>query len=317
MDSLQTVGCFFLFPFLLLVSYKLISGYKIGHNKNLPPSPPSLPIIGHFHLLKAPIFDALNTLSRRYGPVLFLRFGQRPVLLLSTPSAIEECLTKNDIVFSNRPRFPSRKQLDYNFTSIGGAPYGHLWRNLRRFAVLEIFSSKRLQMSSSIRMEEIRFLTTQLFKSSTKGVDKVGIRLLFDILTYNVAIKMLTGNRYFEDPDLINSDETRHRLDDIKQIFSPSGKMSLGDYFPSLRWLFAFREVKQMMILFTKRDSFLKELIDARRNSNIRKSSSIVHGEKRQIILDTMLSLQELEPEFYTDDIMKGVVLVIIKIENP
>ena len=70
-----------------------------------------------------------------------------------------------------------------------------------------------------------------------------------------------------------------------------------------------------MKKLYRKRDLFLKAMIDARRN--IRSSSSIIHGERRPIIIDTMLSLQELEPEFYTDDIIKGMIMVIIKIENP
>ena len=186
------------------------------------------------------------------------------------------------------------------------------WRNLRRFAALEIFSSRRLQMSTNIRMEEIRFLTKQLFKSSIKGIEKVEIKSAFNILAFNIIMKMLTGNRYFEDDDL-NSDETRHRLDDIKQTFSPSRQVGLGG-FPFLRWC-TFREARQMKKLYRKRDLFLKAMIDARRN--IRSSSSIIHGERRSIIIDTMLSLQELEPEFYTDDIIKGMIMVIIKIENP
>ncbi|WKA09889.1 hypothetical protein VitviT2T_027499 [Vitis vinifera] len=181
------------------------------------------------------------------------------------------------------------------------------WRNLRRFAALKIFSSRRLQMSSNIRMEEIRFLTKQLFKSSIKGIEKVEIKSAFNILAFNIIMKMLTGNRYFEDDDL-NSDETRHRLDDIKQTFSPSRQVGLGG-FPFLRWC-TFREARQMKKLYRKRDLFLKAMIDARRN--IRSSSSIIHGERRSIIIDTMLSLQELEPEFYTDDIIKGMIMTLL-----
>ncbi|KAF2299849.1 hypothetical protein GH714_004668 [Hevea brasiliensis] len=79
-------------------------------HKNLPPSPPSLPIIGHLHLLKQPIHQSLNNLPQKYGPITYLRLGLRPALVVSSPSAVEECLTKNDVVFANRPDFYAGKR---------------------------------------------------------------------------------------------------------------------------------------------------------------------------------------------------------------
>lgn len=63
------------------------------------PSPPRLPIIGHLHLFRAPLmYRTLESLSKKYGPILPLRFGSRPVLSISSQR----------VVLQKRPRF--RKQ---------------------------------------------------------------------------------------------------------------------------------------------------------------------------------------------------------------
>ncbi|KAL3505096.1 hypothetical protein ACH5RR_034937 [Cinchona calisaya] len=77
--------------------------------KNQPPSPPTLPLIGHLHLLKEPLNQTLQSLSANYGDILLLRLGVRKALTVTSPSAVEECFTKNDIIFANRPRSISSK----------------------------------------------------------------------------------------------------------------------------------------------------------------------------------------------------------------
>ncbi|KAG5542040.1 hypothetical protein RHGRI_021773 [Rhododendron griersonianum] len=107
--------------------------------KKLPPSPsPALPILGHLHLLKKPLPQTLSALSKAHGPILSLRFGSRPVLLVSSPSAAEECLTRNDVVFANRPKLLAGKHLGHNYTTLVWASYGQHWRNLRRLVSTQI-----------------------------------------------------------------------------------------------------------------------------------------------------------------------------------
>ncbi|XWS21260.1 hypothetical protein CRYUN_Cryun30bG0040400 [Craigia yunnanensis] len=132
---------FFLFLFLFL--YFLTQ--RLLQNKGLPPSPAlSLPIIGHLHLIKKPLYRTLAKLSKQHGPILFIQFGSRPVLVVSSPSAAEECFTKNDVVFANRPRLLAGKHLGYDYTTLVWAPYGDHWRNLRRVTSLELLSSNRV-----------------------------------------------------------------------------------------------------------------------------------------------------------------------------
>jgi len=187
-SALAALSFTFLFLKCLLRSYPRL---------NLPPHGPyPLPIIGHLHLLSSPIHQTLARISATYGPVLLLRFGSRPVLLVSTPSAAEECLTKNDTIFANRPCLLSGKHLNYNYTTLGTAPYGPMWRNLRRFAALEIFSSSRTAALSSLREGEVRVLIHQLFHSSSETFQRLELKSKFFELAVNMIMQMTVGKRY-------------------------------------------------------------------------------------------------------------------------
>ncbi|KAK1363772.1 hypothetical protein POM88_039333 [Heracleum sosnowskyi] len=100
---------------------------------HLPPSPfPKLPIIGHLHLIKPPLHRTLDTLSKTFGPIISLQFGSSLVVVVSSPAAVEECFTKNDVVLADRPRLTMGKYMGYNWSTMAGASYGDHWRNLRR-----------------------------------------------------------------------------------------------------------------------------------------------------------------------------------------
>lgn len=298
--------------FAIIISQLLVTPKKIEH-KNKPPSPPALPIIGHFHLLKRPLHQSLNNLSTKYGPIFLLRLGSRPSVVLSTRSAIEECIAKNDTAFSNRPLLPSKRTSSYIFTRLASS-YGDHWRNFRRFFSLEIFSAKSLQMSSNMRVEEVRFMIKHLHKmSNMKGVEKlVDVKTLLYMLDFNIIMRMVSGTRCFEfeEEGLMGSDAAKAKLDDLRKMFSPEMSMALGDYFPFLRWFSYFGLEKKLIKLHKKRDVFLQALLDAHPNPN--KTHSVSDGESGGTILGALLKLQESQFEFYSHNMIKGMVQVIL-----
>lgn len=182
---------------ILLFSIKFIISSK-SKNRRLPPSLPSRPIIGHLHLFKKPLHRTLTKLSSIHGPVLYLQFGSRPVLLVSSPDIVNEIFTTHDITFANRPKFPSAKHTSNNYTTFVSSSYGPNWRNLRRIATIEVLSSHRLLCSSDIRSDEIRCLARFLFSNSAKNetFTKVDVRLMLFEVVLNVIMRMLAGKRY-------------------------------------------------------------------------------------------------------------------------
>ncbi|KAE8659146.1 Cytochrome P450 81E8 [Hibiscus syriacus] len=284
--------------------------------RNLPPSPPSLPIIGHLHLLKQPVHRTLQQLSQIYGPILLLQFGNRKVLVVSSVSAVEECFTKNDIIFANRPRLLAGKYINYNYTTMGLAPYGDYWRNLRRLTTMELFTTSRLAVSASIRQEEIQLLLKELFLASTEKPAKVKLTSKFIEVGFNMILRMIAGKRYYG-KDAVDKEAEEFR-DIMRGIVEINGTTNLNDFLPFLRWV-DFQGLERKMKNFSKKlDKFLQSLLQEhkrmRDHSTDRSlgSSNAVNKGTKTTLIDVMLTLQQTEPDFYTDGTIKAVILGVL-----
>ncbi|KAK6138852.1 hypothetical protein DH2020_027405 [Rehmannia glutinosa] len=258
--------------FILILKYFLANTQKPNNN---PPSPPSLPLIGHLHLVKEPLHRNLQALSEKYGNILQLQLGFRKVLLIDSPSAVEECFTRNDIVFATRPFTLATKHFSYDFTTISVAPYGDHWRNLRRLAALEIFSTARISMFEKVRTKELMILLSELFRNSKLdgGSTKVDLNSKFTDIVFNVLSMTIAGKRYYGE-NVVDARKVRFIM---REMVEYSGNRNLGDLFPFLQWV----------------DFQGSEL-----------------SEKTMI--DQLLVLQENEPEYYTDKLIKGITLVLL-----
>lgn len=182
------------FSLLITIIFLCIFTKHFLHKlQNLPPTPLlSFPLIGQLHLLKKPLHRQLAKISARYGPILLLQLGSRRVLLVSSPLIAEECFTRNDAVFANRPRLLAGKHLGHDYTTLVWAPYGDHWRNLKKICTVEIFSSHRLVASIGIRADEVRLLVKRLGRSEGKEVD---MKVMFFELMLNVMMRMIAGKR--------------------------------------------------------------------------------------------------------------------------
>ncbi|GAV81588.1 p450 domain-containing protein [Cephalotus follicularis] len=292
-----------LLQFILLISFYIIVKHVVNKIKNLPPSPfPTLPIIGHLYLFKRPLHRALAKISSQHGPLLLLQFGSRRVLVVSSPSTVEECFTTNDIVLANRPHLLASKHLGYNSTSFNWAPYGDHWRKLRKISVLEILSSHRLQSLSSIRSDEIRLLLQRLVKLKDQAVD---MKATFFELTLNVMMRMIAGKRYYGGNEAEEEEASKFR-EIVEETFALGGASNVEDFFPLLRWTGIGGAEKRMIALHERRDVFVQELIEENRRRIVGREPP------NKTMIQVLLSLQESEPENYTDQIIKGLMIVLL-----
>ncbi|KAM3361218.1 hypothetical protein P3S68_016072 [Capsicum galapagoense] len=53
--------------------------------RKLPPGPRPWPIIGNLNLLGSLPHESLHHLSQKYGDLMLLKFGSKPVLIASSP----------------------------------------------------------------------------------------------------------------------------------------------------------------------------------------------------------------------------------------
>lgn len=121
-------------------------------------------------------------------------------------------------------------------------------------------------------------------------------------LSFNVVMRMLAGKRYFGD-EVEDLEEGRKFQDIIREIFELSGASNPGDFLAFLRWIDFQNMEKRLLSLHKKTDVFLQGLVDEHRN---KRKVSGSHEGKTKTLIDAMLSLQDSEPESYTDDLIKS-----------
>ncbi|KAK7315717.1 hypothetical protein VNO77_34286 [Canavalia gladiata] len=271
--------------------------------RNLPPGPPIFPIIGNLHQLKQPLHRTLYDISQKYGQIFSLQFGSRLVIVVSSYSTVQECFTKNDIVLANRPKFLMGKYIGYNHTTLSLSPYGDHWRNLRRIVSLEVLSSHRLNSFLEIRKDEITRLIKNLAQNSLNKFDKVELRSRFSEMTFNTIIRMISGKRYYgEDCDVSDVEEAKQFREIIKELVAFAGASNPGDFLAFLRWFDYHNFEKRLKKLGQRTDAFLQQLIDEHRNGKLHANTMIHH----------LLIQQQSQPEYYTDQIIKGLALIML-----
>lgn len=233
--------------------------------RNLPPSPPlALPIIGHLHLLRMPFHGTFHNLSQKYGKIFSLQIGNRRVVVVSSPSAVQECFTKNDIILANRPPVLVSNYLGYNSSYMIGLPYGGRWRDLRRLTAVELFSSIRLNTFWSIRKDEVRRLLLKLAENSRHDFAKVEMKSKFSQLSFNVILRMVTGKPYLGQ-DEENDHETKSFRELIHEVFEHSGKIYPSDFVQFLGWIDYKNSEKKLAQLRKRMDASLEGLLDRHR----------------------------------------------------
>ncbi|RZB64781.1 Isoflavone 2'-hydroxylase [Glycine soja] len=121
--------------------------------KNLPPGPPPLPIIGNLNLLKRLFHHFLTCTSKTHNDIFSLWFGSRLAVVISSPSAFQECFTRNDVTLANRPHSLSEKHIFYNYTTVGSCSYGENWCNLFRITSLDVLLMQRIHSFSEIQKD--------------------------------------------------------------------------------------------------------------------------------------------------------------------
>ena len=133
---------------------------------------------------------------------------------------------------------------------------------------------------------------------------------MLSVLMFNITIRLVAGKRCFDGFE----EKGKEIIEEFRKMFLSSVPMNICDFVPILRW-FGYKGIEKGIIeVQKKRDEFLQGLIDEFRQKKTSSSNTntVLEGEKMTPLLETLLSLQESEPEFYSDDIIKGIILVTL-----
>nr|AVX32606.1 cytochrome P450 VoCYP81Q5 [Valeriana officinalis] len=129
---------------------------------------------------------------------------------------------------------------------------------------------------------------------------KVELKTTLSELTFNIILRMIAGKRYFGEDVKENEEAVRFRSL-IKEIVKYGGASNPGDFLPILGWFDYGGFQKNLTRIGKQMDGLLQGLIEEHRRE-----------KNKNTMVDHLLSLQESEPEYYTDEIIKGLMIVMV-----
>ncbi|MQL73741.1 hypothetical protein Taro_006091 [Colocasia esculenta] len=126
-----------------------------GGAKNLPPGPPGWPVVGNLFqvaLQRRSFMYVVRDLREKYGPIFTMQMGQRTLVIITSAELIHEALVQRGPQFASRPEdSPTRLLFSVGKCTVNSAPYGPLWRALRRNFVAEIVTPAKVRQFGWIR----------------------------------------------------------------------------------------------------------------------------------------------------------------------
>ncbi|KAL0461170.1 UNVERIFIED_CONTAM: cytochrome [Sesamum latifolium] len=263
---------------LVYLLQELLSPTK---KKRLPPGPRGLPILGHLHLLGKNPHQALYHLARRHGPIMGLRFGFVPAVVVSSPAGAELVLKTHDLVFANRPRNEASKYIWYEQKNLVFGQYGPYWRNMRKLCTLELLSNRRINQFEAMRKVELELLVSSL-KRAVEMREIVDLSARVSGMIGDMNCLMVFGRKY-ADRDL-DHDKGFKIL--TMEALEFGGKFNLANYFPYIGLLDLQGMNRKMKSLSKTFDKFLEKIIDDHvKNKQEEKQS--------KDFVDTMMEIME------------------------
>ncbi|KAF2282866.1 hypothetical protein GH714_043350 [Hevea brasiliensis] len=219
-------------PFLVFVYFliKWLTSPLVAHKKP-PPTPPNLPVLGNLHQIGLYPHRSLVPLAQRYGPLMLLHFGSKPVVIVSSTESAREIMKTHDLVFSSRPKLSVAEKLLYNLKDVAVAPYGEHWRKMRSICVLQLLSNRRVQSFRAVREEEVEFLMEKIQQNSSLSLP-VNMSEMFSSLTNDVICRVAFGKKYNNGED---GKKFTKLMDDLMRLLGSS--LNIGEFIPWLGWV--------------------------------------------------------------------------------
>jgi cytochrome P450 len=267
---------------------KAIIGRRSRCVYNLPPGPKPWPIIGNLNLVGALPHRSIHELSRKYGPLMQLRFGSFPVVVGSSVDMAKFFLKTHDVVFTDRPKTAAGKYTTYNYRDITWSPYGAYWRQARKMCLTELFSAKRLESYEYIRAAEVRALLRDLHAASGSG-RAVMLKDYLSTVSLNVITRMVLGKKYLDKEEAAAGSVTMTTPEEFKwmldELFLLNGVLNIGDSIPWLDWMDLQGYIKRMKKLSKMFDRFLEHVVEEHNQRRLREGKDFVAKDMVDVLL--------------------------------
>ncbi|KAF2589107.1 hypothetical protein F2Q70_00041764 [Brassica cretica] len=292
----------YLLPIFLL-SFFIISKKLKPSKWKLPPGPKTLPIIGNLHNLKGLPHACFRNLSQTYGPVMLLRFGFVPVVVISSREGAEEALKTQDLECCSRPETIATRMISYNFKDIGFAPYGEEWKALRKLVVVELLNMKKFQSFSYIREEENNLLVKKLTESALTH-SPVNLKKTLFTLVASIVCRLAFGIDIHK-CEFVDEDNVADLVHKFELVVDG---IAFSDFFPRVGWLIdrVSGQNKTLNNVFSELDTFFQNILD----DHLKPGRTVSENPDVVDVMVELMKKQERDGNSFklTTDHFKGII---------
>ncbi|RKP15077.1 cytochrome P450 [Piptocephalis cylindrospora] len=197
------------------------------------PGPPGYPIFGNLLQLGTKPHLLMAKWAKKYGDIYYLRMGFIDWMVVSTPEAMHDILSRQGLTFASRPHQVILGDiLTSKASGVTTSPYGPDWNYKRRFFTTT-FNKVNVQSHQDTLLYESRDLIRQLMASSEEhGSHGFSARRHHQSYALNIILTMAYGTRFSSHKDPLC--QTQLQLND--ELFRMIGpKYCLIDFLPFLR----------------------------------------------------------------------------------
>ncbi|RDX77164.1 Geraniol 8-hydroxylase, partial [Mucuna pruriens] len=206
---------------------------KSSKYTKLPPGPPSYPIIGNIlQLGPTKLHQALNKLSKIYGPIMTVKIGTITTVVISSPGLAKEALHKKDQALSSRFIPKSVQALSHDKASVVFLPVSTKWKTFRKVCATKIFSAQQLDSTQALRQKTMKNLLDYLQENCQKGK-------VIDIgeIAFTTVLNSISNTLFSIDLASYSSGISQKFRNVISCVLAEASKPNIADYYPILRRL--------------------------------------------------------------------------------
>ncbi|XP_043717812.1 cytochrome P450 CYP736A12-like [Telopea speciosissima] len=272
-------------------------------DRRLPPGPRGIPILGNLLTLGDLPHRTLHQMAQKYGPIMFIRLGFVPTVVVSSAQAAELFLKTHDNVFASRPYTMGPQYVSYGNKGLLFAQYGAYWRSMRKLCTIELLSATKVDSFKKMRREEVGIFVRSLKEAAEAGA-VVDMTAKVGSLIEDMTFRMLIGSKV----------DNVHLNSVVEEYHNLLGTFNLADFFPYIEKLDLQGLGRHMKEISRAFDGFLEKIIDDHINNPKERNNN------QKDFIDVMLSLMvesehmQVEEQRYMIDraSIKGIILDMI-----
>ncbi|KAM0010546.1 putative cytochrome P450 [Helianthus debilis subsp. tardiflorus] len=280
---------------------------KIILNKSRfnPPGPLGLPVIGNLHQIDPlNLHTSLWNLSKSYGPIVSLRLGFIPVIVVSSASLAKEVMKTQDLIFCSRPSLVGQQKVSYHGLEVIFSPYNDYWKEMRKIFMLHLLGPKRVQSFLHIREDEVTTAMKMIHELALSSKE-VNLSEMMKSVASTIMMRVGFGKTYQDGHDRT---EVIHRLTEVQAMMAD---FFASDLWPGLPFVGLVDRLsgktKRLDECFRYFDLFYQSLIDEHLKPENTKSQ-----EGEEDFVDILLRLKQEQLFNLTYDHIKAMLMDVL-----